>query len=77
MNRTNPDCPDVVADNGAHLHIATAMYLWEGGEFSEWAEQNGFPIQIGEAVFEGWDGVEDALIDFPLGPNDPRELDEE
>ena len=72
----NPEREDVTADNGAHLHIANALYLWEGGEFSDWAVANGFPLTIGRRSYKSWAGVEDALSNFPRGPYDPRELDE-
>jgi hypothetical protein len=74
LSDRNPEREDIVANNGAHLHIANALYLWESGDFSPWAEKNGFPLTISGVEFEGWDGVEDALINFPCGPYDPREL---
>jgi hypothetical protein len=76
MKDTDPNRPDVVADNGAHLHIANALYLWEGGEFSDWAVKNGFPLTIGGETFNDWNGVEDALANFKVGPFDPRELED-
>lgn len=73
----NPKRMDVIADDGAHLHIANALYIWEGGEFSDWVEQHGFPLTIGRKTFRSSDGVEDALSNFPRGPYDPRELDDD
>jgi hypothetical protein len=75
MNGTNPERPDVVRSDGQHLHIANVLYLWESGDFSDWAEGN-FPLEIDGTEFASWDGVEDALVDFPRGPYDPRELDD-
>lgn len=51
----------VEASNGRTLTKKDAEALWEEGDFSEWAETNGFPLIIDGEEFEDWTGVEDAL----------------
>ncbi len=77
MRATDALRPDIIADDGAHLHIANALYLWESGDFADWAYLHGFPLLIDEQEFACWDGVEDALVNFPDGPYDPDELDDD
>jgi hypothetical protein len=61
--------PTVTAANDACLSYHDARTAWEGGDFADWADRNGWPIAIDVATFSRpqndsqWDRIEDALSD--------------
>ena len=59
---SNPE-PAVKGNNGETVSYSTARIMWENGEFSDWADSVGFPLEIDGASVDTHDGVEDALSD--------------
>lgn len=55
--------PTVTADDGCSLTYSEARVCWEAGEFSEWANEHGFPLVIDGESYTSFSGVEDALSD--------------
>lgn len=55
--------PEVIANDGQSITYSSARIMWENGEFSDWVEQHGFPLDIDGDMFSDWTGVEDALSD--------------
>ncbi len=54
---------EIIANDDAEITLADARSAWEAGEFSDWVEQHGFPIEIEGISYSNWDGVEVALAE--------------
>jgi len=55
--------PDVTCADDSSVSYSDARTMWENGEFSDWVDDHGFPLTIGDESFSGWADIEDALSD--------------
>lgn len=63
MDPQEREQPEVVAADDSCMSYSDARRAWEAGEFSDWANQHGFPLVIDGDECKNWEEVEDSLSD--------------
>lgn len=57
------DEPDVVCADGTTLKYSEARSAWEDGSLSDWIEEHGLPVTVGDEQIERLIDIEDAFSD--------------